>query len=304
MDATAAGLASDAIKMDRPGELIVTAADEGFAGLLRGLLGSLAQVGWRGDIAVLDLGLAPASRDAVGAQVRHRITPGWDLPVAADLQARQPQLRALTARPFLRDLIPGYRRYLWIDADAWVQQGWVLDWYLDASEGGRLAVTPQVDAAYLHRRELLEWRLQRLRTGFGTEAAQRGLWETYVNAGVYCLEAGAPHWSRWARHFRRGLEASAGQLCCDQSALNHMLWTERLPLQPLPARCNWLCHLALPGRDAASGLLVEPLRPHAPLGIVHLSAHAKQSVVTLPGEPGRQHDLRWAGGESGRPAPG
>lgn len=275
------------------GDLIVTAADEGFAGLLFGLLGSLTQAGWGGDIAVLDLGLAAASRERMSAQVHHCLTPGWDLPVAPELRQREPQLRGLTARPFLRDLLPGYQRYLWIDADAWVQQAWALDWYLQGARGGRIAITPQVDRCYVHRQDVFEWRLQRLAAGFGPEAARQALWQTYFNAGVFCLEADAPHWARWAVHFRQGLDASEGSLCCDQSALNHALWTERLDVHPLPARCNWLCHLAWPWADPGSGLLQEPLAPHEPLGIVHLSSATKDGMVEVARSAGsRVLDLR------------
>jgi hypothetical protein len=122
-----------------------------------------------------------------------------------------------------------------------------------------------------------------------------------VNAGVYCLEADAPHWSRWAEHFRASLQASRGAVCCDQSALNHMLWSERLPLHPLNAHCNWLCHLALPVTEAGGDRLVEPLAPHAPIGIVHLTDLAKVGVVsTQTGGRVSRVDLRSPfGGRSG-----
>ena len=279
--------------MPAPTDLIVTAADEGFAPLLRGLLGSLVHAGWTGEVAVLDLGLSAQTRAWVDTVARHRVEPGWDLPVAPALRERQPQLRALTARPFLPRYFPGHARYLWIDADAWVQEAWVLARYLDACRGGRIAITPQVDRCYLHRQDLLGWRLERLQAGFGRAAAERALWETYVNAGAFALEAGAPRWEAWARHFAQGLSASGGMVCCDQSALNHLLWTERLPQHPLQATCNWLCHLALPAVERGSGRLVEPLAPHAPLGLVHLTALAKEGPVRLPGEDGpRVLDLR------------
>ena len=181
---------------------------------------------------------------------------------------------------------PGYDKYLWIDADTWVQERTALEWFDAVATEGRLAIVPQVDRAYRHQANLLHWRFSRMQTGFGREAAQRSLWETYFNAGVFCLEAGAAHWQHWATHFRAGLDASGGSLCCDQSALNHAICSAGLPVHPLPALCNWLCHLATPYLHPRSGLLCEPLAPRQTLGIVHLSAKSKDTVLTLPGSAG------------------
>lgn len=110
---------------------------------------------------------------------------------------------------------------------------------------------------------------------FGQEAAQKLSWTTYFNAGVFALKQGAPHWARWRHAFHSGLQVAEGHICCDQTALNHMLWTEKLPISPMPATCNWLCHLALPSYDVASSQFREPTTPSSPLGILHLAADSK-----------------------------
>ena len=259
--------------------LLVSGADDAFMPLLRGLLGSMARFEPLGDLAVLDVGLAAGSRDWLCARVRHVVEPAWDLPVEAGLRAAQPHLRALTARPFLRDYFPGYDKYLWIDSDAWVQARSALEWYEAVASNGRMAITPQVDRAYRHDNTMLRWRFGRMQTCHGEAAAQRLLWDTYYNAGVFCLESSAPHWQHWAAHFRAGLAASGGGLCCDQTALNHAIWSEGLAVHPLPALCNWLCHLATPYVDPVSGELREPLAPRNAIGIVHLSANSKDLTV-------------------------
>lgn len=74
------------------------------------------------DIACFDVGLAPDRRADVARRVAHLIDPGWDLPVDRKLRAQRPALRSITVRPFLPRYLPGYDIYVWIDADAWVQE--------------------------------------------------------------------------------------------------------------------------------------------------------------------------------------
>jgi hypothetical protein len=111
---------------------------------------------------------------------------------------------------------------------------------------------------------------------------------------VFALGAEAPHWNEWSRYFALGLAATAGKLCCDQTALNHAIAVERLPVMALPACYNWLCHLALPSFDEHRSRFCDPLEQQAALGILHLTANTKRLAVCLRGdELGRKLDLRY-----------
>jgi len=263
--------------------LFVTAANESFAPLLRGLVHSLQQ--WQPlpytALACFDLGLSLTTRQWIAQYAAHIIEPGWDLPVSDTLRVQQPHARALTVRPFLPKHFPGYDIYMWIDADCWVQERYALDGYLNAAANGQLGIAAEVHHAYRHSRSLFIWRAKRLHRYFGMESAQRLSWATYFNAGVFALHADAPHWARWQHAFETGLEAAEGTLCCDQTALNYMLWTENLPRSHMPATCNWLCHLAPPVYDASRQRFCEPAMPNHPLGILHLAADSKDIRISV-----------------------
>jgi len=283
--------------------VVVTAADESFFPLLRGLIGSLEQFESRPALACLDVGLSPASREWVALHAQHVVVPEWDLPVDPRVRDRRPHIRALTARPFLPRYFPGYDIYLWIDADAWVQERFALDWYLQYARGGALVAVPEVDRAYRHTRSNVEWRMTRVHNYFGPKFAQRALWKTYFNAGVFALRADAPHWEAWERSFREGLEVAKGVQCCDQTALNHALWTMNLAVHPLPALCNWLCHYRHPVFDAEHNRLCEPVAPSRPIGVLHLAAQTKDLSLQLKGDGGtRVISLRFPAVEP--PGPG
>ena len=50
-----------------------------------------------------------------------------------------------------------------------------------------------------------------------------------------------------------------------------MIFAEDLPVNFLPAYCNWMPGDAAPAFDAARGLFVEPYAPHEVIGIMHLA---------------------------------
>ncbi|WP_147329545.1 hypothetical protein [Paraburkholderia sp. DHOC27] len=254
--------------------------------LLQGLLDSLKQFGNPlpfSAVGCLDVGLSEGNRASLATQGVQVVEARWDLPVEPALQKLTPHLRSLTARPFLPDYFPGYDIYLWIDCDAWVQERFVFEWFFRAAKDGALAVAPEIDRSY-NQRIGHSWKADRLRRYYGENAAEKMLTQHYFNAGVFAMRADAPHWSHWAAHFEAGLKATGGTLVCDQTALNHAIWSHQLPMHPLPSTCNWLCHLALPAFDFARQKFCEPLFPHSPLGVLHLTANTKDLRVTLNDE--------------------
>lgn len=263
--------------------LIVTAANEGYAPLLRSLVESLHQWGplKRAELGVLDLDLSPETLRWLQGYTRNIVKPGWDIPLDKAVAKEKPHLRAMTSRPFLPRHFPGYDMYLWLDADTWVQQWTAIEWLVQAAGTGKMAIVPQVDRFYKHTPSAVQWRLDCLRNYFGDVPVEALLVETYMNSGVFALNADAPHWDLWGSWFRKGLENAKGMFATDQTALNFTLWKERLPVYPLPARCNWTCHLALPEFRMSDGLFHEPGIPGDPIGIVHLTARMKDQTVPV-----------------------
>lgn len=276
--------------------LVVTAADEAFAPLLRDLVESLHQ--WSpapfSGLAVFDLGLAAETRNWISRRASCVAEPGWDLAVDLSVRAQRPHLRALTARPFLPEYFPGYDIYLWIDADAWVQERFALDWLIGAAATRALAAVPEVDPSYRQTSAVANWRLRRARAYFSGQGDIGTIWDPYFNAGVFALHADAPHWAIWKKWFRIGLEATAGKLCCDQTALNQALQAEGLAIHPLPALCNWLCHLSTPDFDPRARQFREPGAAGRALGIVHL-ADSNNHRGYSSGPPGTRQGLRFPG---------
>ncbi|HEX6442642.1 MAG TPA: hypothetical protein VF007_10675 [Stellaceae bacterium] len=254
--------------------LIVSAADAGYFPLLRDLVLSVRAQHSTVSIGVLDLGLAPEQRGWLADRVSHLVQPGWDVDFPGRKRVRE-SFKAQVARPFLPRHFPGYEMYLWIDADAWLQDWRVVELYRAAAGCDRLAIVPEIDRAYKRHYKrpklfgrTLAWK--NYREAFGWRAADRLGRNPMVNCGVFALHRDAPHWQAWTRLIAQVLQRTCF-FYAEQTALNYAIFAERLPVNFLPAYCNWLAGDAAPAFDVRRGVFVEPHAPHEVIGVMHLA---------------------------------
>ena len=265
--------------------VVVSAADSTYFPLLRdAVLSVRAQ---RSDVAigVLDLGLTPEQDAWLAGRVTHLVRPGWDV----DFPGREhtPEaFKAQVARPFLPRHFPGYQMYFWLDADAWVQDWRAVELYCAAAGHDKLAIAPEIDRAYKRhykRPKMFGWTLawKNYRRAFGWRVADRLGRNPMVNCGVFALHREAPHWRAWGAVLARVLSRSRF-FFAEQTALNYAIFAEHLPVNFLPAYCNWMPGDAAPAFDAATGRFVEPYAPHEVIGVMHLAgAEQKNHVFRL-----------------------
>jgi len=279
--------------------VVVSAADERFVPLLRGLVASLRDGDGLRDVplGVLDVGLAAASRAWLESEGATVVAPGWDVPLRSEAP---PSFQANVSRPFLPDHFPGFARYVWIDADAWVQRPEAIAILRDACAGGRLAIAPEDDPGYVHVHRDATFRRFLART-YRESLGLLGRGDLHrrapLNVGVLALEAGAPHWAAWQTSLRKVL-ARKVTFYAEQIALNAAVRRLELPVALLPASLNWCCGHGLPALDEATGLLVHPHAPHEPLHVVHMTSASKRSahdLATTSGGTVRRTLLRDAG---------
>jgi hypothetical protein len=260
--------------------IIVSGADGGYFPLLQDAVLSVRAQCPEVAIGVFDLGLAGDQRAWLTGRVRHVVSPEWDFDFPG--RERAPQvLKAELARPFLPRYFPGYRMYLWLDADAWLQDRHAVELYCAAAGRNKLAITPEIDRAYKRhykRPKLFGMNLawKSYREAFGWRVADRLGRNPMINGGVLALHAEAPHWEAWRRVLARVLQRTSFTPA-GQTALNYVIFAEHLPVNFLPAYCNWMPGDAAPAFDAARGLFVEPYAPHQVIGVMHLAGAEQKS---------------------------
>jgi hypothetical protein len=267
--------------------VIVSAADSGYFPLLRDLVLSIRDKSEGGTtpIGAFDLGLSSEQRAWLGEYGVALAEPGWD--VDFPRRKRTPLIRkAQIARPFLRRYFPGYGTYLWIDADAWVQEWSAIEMLLAAAAAGKLAICPELDRSYKRHYKrpklfgmTLQWRCYR--TAYGLRVADRMGRNPMLNCGVFALRGDSPSWDAWIAAMKTALQRT-DFVFIEQIALNYAVFAGTIAATFLPASCNWLCGDAAPMWDEGRRRLVEPNAPHAPLGILHLAGDGqKEKSFTL-----------------------
>jgi hypothetical protein len=272
--------------------IICTAANGAYFNLLHGLIASLRGAARRGlRLGILDLGGMSDDQKTILRDYGAILTePGWD----CDFPGRETAplyYRAMTARPYLPKHFPGYDLYLWIDADAWVQDEDCLVPLLRAAAQNKLAIVSEFDRCYLKpykRPKLWTQNHETFAASFGLTAGYRLGRTPRLNSGVFALAKDAPHWQLWAAAHQRILNRIGGKqrarkksffFIAEQTALNYVVFGDRQDYTILPATFNWLCSDAAPKWDERIGRLVEPHEPHTQLGIIHLAgANVKDRV--------------------------
>jgi lipopolysaccharide biosynthesis glycosyltransferase len=251
----------------------------------------------------LDCGLTKEQSAWCRSQGATLVTPKWDFdfPGREELHSG---LKSLTARPFLPEYFTNYDIYMWIDADCWVQQEDAVELFISAAATGALAVAPEIHRSMRHYKhawnEFSEVCGGAYRTCFGNEIAERLVRYPMINAGVFALANSAPHWKGWKEIYNEALQHSI--YLADQLSLNVLVYDKNYPHEPLPSRCNWPVHHAIPAWSLAKNLFTEPAMPYEPLGILHLTIYTKtlesMDVLEVEGATpprSKPRSLRWPG---------
>jgi hypothetical protein len=279
---------------------VVTSANANFFPYLEDLVRSIRDRPQSNavDLCVLDVGLSEENRSWLAPLAASIVGPGWDLRRSSDEKAPEHE-KSLRSRPFLPEHFPGYDVYVHIDADAWVQDWSAIDLLVQAASTGALAIVPEVDRAYpafdtklkVERIMGVPYRIssggwRRYKDIYGRQVADRLIDQPTLNAGVFALAANAPHWQAWREQFQLALERSR-RSGLDQLTLEYLTYGLRMPVELLPATCNWVAHRSIPKYDVTRNRLVEPYLPHRDIGILHLTLGSKdeeREIQTLDGK--------------------
>jgi predicted O-methyltransferase YrrM len=191
-------------------------------------------------------------------------------------------LKALVSRPFLPEYFPGYEVYIWIDADAWVQDWSAIELLALGAKRKGFAIVPELFAKHSARSLRHAWiALQYSRYFHYTDFAGLEI-EPLLNAGVFSGTGRSPHWSAWSRRLSQAIY-NCLDILTDQFALNVAIYKDlgldRVEL--LPLSCNWLANYQELLWDPRRRLWVDPSSPHTPLGIVHISGQAKEKPTHI-----------------------
>jgi hypothetical protein len=270
------------------GVIVVTAADDNYFTFAQDAVNSVLALELR-ELAVgfMDLGLQPwqsewlRSRNVIVRSPETRL----DIPAGADRSSHQ---MGYLARPFLRENFPGHQVYVWIDADAWLQDSSGLRALVAGAESKGAALVRQNEKAYRFWPWQIAWMHKHYTLGYGVLRGMPLAWRPMVNNGVFAMKSDARHWEYWRRRYQGALTRTGNAAPHDQLGLNAAVYLDGLPTAFLPATANWICDLATPMWDDAMQRFCVPYAPHRPISVLHLAGPAKTNTFAIKTTKGGQ----------------
>ena len=271
--------------------VIISLADSNYFELLNELVDSIESFEERKDIAIciLDAGLTEQQRDILSIKVDEIKSAEWDIDVSTFKVKGREWLKSQVSRAFLPKYFPNYEKYLWIDADAWVNSWDAIELYFKGCENNKLSISTSADRAYgrVLRADWVFGSFARIKSqnykhakssGFSEKIAREVALKPHLNIGVFALEANASHWSVWQKNLKLALKK--GRIWgSEQIAMNITIYSDNLSVEILPAYCNWT-HIGYGGFkfDKERNTLVEPYLPNHKIGIVHFAGKGNDQI--------------------------
>ncbi|MEY4370472.1 MAG: hypothetical protein RIQ48_181 [Pseudomonadota bacterium] len=261
---------------------IVSLADSKYFELLNELVDSILRFKESREvkICILDAGLETNQIKILENKVHKIVKAEWDIEVPEYKVRGREWLKSQVSRAFLPDYFPGFEKYLWIDADAWVNDWNCLEMYFKGSDNNTLSISSSADRSY-GRVLRADWifsniafvRSQNYKharsSGFSNKIAREVALKPHLNIGVFCLEKNSPHWEVWQENLKEALKK--GRIFgSEQIAMNITVYCDNMKVEILPAYCNWFLIDNLK-YDEINSTFVEPYLPNHKIGIIHLA---------------------------------
>ena len=268
---------------------IVSLADSNYFELLCELIDSIKSFEESNNVAicVLDAGLSDNQKNILLKKVDTIKKANWDIEVPSYKVIGKEWLKSQVSRAFLPKYFPGYNKYLWIDADAWVNSWETIELYFKGSDNNKLSISTSADRAY-GRVLKVDWLIggfgkvksqnykHAKSSGFSEKIAREVALKPHLNIGVFCLEATASHWDVWKKNLK--IAVKSGKIFgSEQIAMNVTIYIDKLDVEILPAYCNYTLIDGMKF-DTKRNTFVEPYLPNHKIGIVHLAGKHNNNI--------------------------
>ena len=261
---------------------IISLADSNYFELVNELVDSIKSFDQSKEIAIciMDAGLQKDQIEILEKKVDQIKKAEWDIEVSDSKIKGREWLKSQVSRAFLPKYFPDYKKYLWIDADAWVNSWYAIELYLKGCENKKLAIATSADRSYgrVLRAEWVFGSFARIKSqnykhakssGFSEKIAREVALKPHLNIGVFSLEREAPHWNVWQKNLKKAL--SSGRIWgSEQISMNITIYSDNLDVEILPAYCNWTLIDAIKF-DKKNNTFVEPYLPNHEIGIIHFA---------------------------------
>ena len=130
--------------------VIVSLADSNYFDLVNELINSIKRFEQSEQVAIciLNAGLKEEEIQILSKKVDEIKDAKWDIEVPKYKVGNKEWLKSQVSRAFIPNYFPSYEKYLWIDADAWVNSWESIELYFKGCEKNKLAISTSADRSY------------------------------------------------------------------------------------------------------------------------------------------------------------
>ena len=264
--------------------VIVSLADSNYFELLNELIDSIKKFEQSKNVSIciLDAGLTEDQKNKLSEKIDEIKIAEWDIEVSGHKVSGKEWLKSQVSRAFLPKYFPGYKKYLWIDCDAWVNDWQSVELYFKACENGKLGITQTMGPGYKIVSKV-KWIFGRLaliksqnfkhamNSKIGIDKARKLAFAPHINIGVFSLEHDSSCWKSWQDNL--AITLKSGKIFGSEGlAINMSVYVDDVDTEFLPLNCNWIASNLLPKFDEEKQTFVEPYLPNYNIGIMHLAA--------------------------------
>ena len=264
--------------------VIVSLADSNYFDLLSELIDSIKKFEQSKNVSIciLDAGLTEDQKNKLSKKIDEIKIAEWDIEVPGYKVSGKEWLKSQVSRAFLPKYFPGYKKYLWIDCDAWVNDWQSVELYFKACENGKLGITQTMGPGYKIVSKV-KWIFGKLAliksqnfkhamdSKIGINKARKLAFAPHINIGVFSLEHDSSCWKSWQDNL--AITLKSGKIFGSEGlAINMSVYIDDVDTEFLPLNCNWIASNLLPKFDEVKQTFVEPYLPNYKIGIMHLAA--------------------------------
>ena len=264
--------------------VIVSLADSNYFELLNELIDSIKKFEQSKNVSIciLDAGLTEDQKNKLSEKIDEIKIAEWDIEVSGYKVSGKEWLKSQVSRAFLPKYFPGYKKYLWIDCDAWVNDWQSVELYFKACENGKLGITQTMGPGYKIVSKV-KWIFGKLaliksqnfkhaiNSKIGIDKARKLAFAPHINIGVFSLEHDSSCWKVWQDNL--AITLKSGKIFGSEGlAINMSVYVDDIETEFLPLNCNWIASNLLPKFDEEKQTFVEPYLPNYNIGIMHLAA--------------------------------
>ena len=264
--------------------VIVSLADSNYFELLNELIDSIKKFEQSKNVSIciLDAGLTEDQKNKLSEKIDEIKIAEWDIEVSEYKVSGKEWLKSQVSRAFLPKYFPGYKKYLWIDCDAWVNDWQSVELYFKACENGKLGITQTMGPGYKIVSKV-KWIFGKLaliksqnfkhaiNSKIGIDKARKLAFAPHINIGVFSLEHDSSCWKIWQDNL--AITLKSGKIFGSEGlAINMSVYIDGIETEFLPLNCNWIASNLLPKFDEEKQTFVEPYLPNYNIGIMHLAA--------------------------------